>query len=214
MNFRSEQQRRVAPFAFALAVVSLLAATSAFADGTTERERTMSRYAKCKWTDSMSKELYECVKRNNGFNTHWCFDETLQMNCEPEPLPGVADAVTNVAQAGEPQREEVQIIEVESFADENMTRQEDMAHHEDMAQQEDVSQEEARKRAARQGEENLHGTIEREQTMLKYKDCKWTDEMGKYTYECVKRNNGFGTHWCYDEALQLHCPKPGAEPKS
>ena len=77
-----------------------------------------------------------------------------------------------------------------------------------------LKQEKARERAARQGEENLRGTIEREQTMLKYKDCEWTDEMGKYTYECVVRNGGFGTHWCYDEALQLHCPKPEGEPES
>lgn len=62
--------------------------------------------------------------------------------------------------------------------------------------------------ASRQGEESLKGTIEREQTMLKFKDCRWTDEMGKYVYECVKRNNGFGVHWCHDEALQTMCPDP------
>ncbi len=173
MNTGVNNQRLVTGL---LAVATLFAGTAAFADGTTERERTMSRYAKCKWTDAMSKELYECVKRNNGFNTHWCFDETLQMNCEPEPLQVVAE---NQATA-----------------------------------ERQVTQEDDRKRAARQGEENLRGTIEREQTMLKYKDCEWTDEMGKYTYECVKRNNGFGTHWCYDEALQLHCPAPEAEPQS
>jgi hypothetical protein len=67
--------------------------------------------------------------------------------------------------------------------------------------------------AARQGEENLRGTIEREKTMLKYKDCKWTDEMGKAVYECVKRNDGFGVHWCHDEALQTLCPAPAADIK-
>ena len=171
MNHRVNMQGLIAGV---LALASCLATTVAMAEGTTERERTMSRYAKCEWTDAMSKELYECVKRNNGFNTHWCFDETLQMNCEPEPL-----AVPAAAQTA------------------------------DQA----VTQDEERKRAARQGEENLRGTMEREQTMLKYKDCEWTDEMGKYTYECVKRNNGFGTHWCYDEALQLHCPAPEGEPQ-
>jgi hypothetical protein len=65
-----------------------------------------------------------------------------------------------------------------------------------------------RKAASRQGEESLKGTIEREQTMLKFKDCEWTDEMGKFVYECVKRNNGFGVHWCHDEALQTMCPAP------
>lgn len=71
-----------------------------------------------------------------------------------------------------------------------------------------AQQEEDRKRAARMGEEHLRGTIEREKTMLKYKDCPWTDEMGKYVYECVKKNNGFGVHWCHDEALQTLCPEP------
>jgi len=171
MNHGVNKQRLITG---ALVISGLLAGQVAFADGTIERERTMSRYAKCEWTDVMSKELYECVKRNNGFNTHWCFDETLQLNCEPEPIAAAVE--TPVVEQPAPQEKQ-------------------------------------RKRAARQGEENLRGTIEREQTMLKYKDCEWTDEMGKYTYECVKRNNGFGTHWCYDEALQLHCPAPQAEPE-
>jgi hypothetical protein len=76
-----------------------------------------------------------------------------------------------------------------------------------------AEQEQEKKRAARQGEDHLQGTIEREKTMLKFKDCPWTDEMGKYVYECVKRQNGFGVHWCHDEALQTMCPDP-AKPKS
>jgi hypothetical protein len=77
-----------------------------------------------------------------------------------------------------------------------------------------AEQEEDRKRAARMGEEHLRGTIEREKTMLKYKDCPWTDEMGKHVYECVKKNNGFGVHWCHDEAIQTMCPQPPEEPKT
>ena len=69
-----------------LGAVALITVSTVNAAGTTQRERTMSRYAKCEWTDAMSKQIYECVVRNNGFGTHWCFDETLQMNCEPEPL--------------------------------------------------------------------------------------------------------------------------------
>jgi len=69
-----------------LGAAVLVAVSAANAAGTTQRERTMSRYAKCEWTDAMSKQIYECVVRNNGFGTHWCFDETLQMNCEPEPI--------------------------------------------------------------------------------------------------------------------------------
>lgn len=54
-------------------------------------------------------------------------------------------------------------------------------------------------------------TYQRERAMQKYKSCKFTDEMGKYLYECVKKNNGFGTHWCFDEALEVHCPAPTAQ---
>jgi hypothetical protein len=49
-------------------------------------------------------------------------------------------------------------------------------------------------------------TYQREAQMQKYKGCHWTDEMGKYVYECIKRNDGFGTHWCYDETLETYCP--------
>jgi hypothetical protein len=49
-------------------------------------------------------------------------------------------------------------------------------------------------------------TIQRELAMQKYKGCHFTDEMGKYLYECVKKNDGFGTHWCYDESLEIFCP--------
>ena len=51
-------------------------------------------------------------------------------------------------------------------------------------------------------------TNARERFFLKRQNCKCTDEMGKYVYECVKRNNGFGVHWCHDEALQIMCPEP------
>ncbi len=166
--------RLVKPLAAVLAMVGVFTASLTLAMGTNERERAMSRYAGCGWTDQMGKDLYECIKLNNGFNAHLCFDETVEANCKPDPLPG---------QAVEPQPD-----------------------NEAAAAPVEENQQQARKRAARQGEENLRGTIERERTMLKYKDCKWTDEMGKYTYECVKRNNGFNTHWCYDEALQVLCP--------
>jgi hypothetical protein len=49
-------------------------------------------------------------------------------------------------------------------------------------------------------------TYLREAQLQKYKGCHWTDEMGKYVYECIKKNDGFGTHWCYDETLETYCP--------
>ena len=78
-------------FAGLLGAIALIAASVVYADGTTQRERTMSRYKNCKWTEAMSKEVYECVIRNNGFGTHWCFDETVQAHCEPEPLETAAE---------------------------------------------------------------------------------------------------------------------------
>ena len=49
-------------------------------------------------------------------------------------------------------------------------------------------------------------TYQRELAMQKYKGCHWTDEMGQYVYGCIKKNDGFGTHWCYDETLETYCP--------
>jgi len=30
--------------------------------------------------------------------------------------------------------------------------------------------------------------------------------MGKYVYQCIKKNDGLNAHWCYDEALEVLCP--------
>ena len=49
-------------------------------------------------------------------------------------------------------------------------------------------------------------TYQRERAMQRYKGCHFTDEMGQYLYQCVKKNDGFGTHWCYDETLEMYCP--------
>lgn len=49
-------------------------------------------------------------------------------------------------------------------------------------------------------------TYQREAQMQRYKGCHFTDEMGQYLYQCVKKNDGFGTHWCYDETLEVYCP--------
>jgi hypothetical protein len=38
--------------------------------------------------------------------------------------------------------------------------------------------------------------------------------MGQYLYACVKKNDGFGTHWCYDETLETFCPAQLAAQKS
>jgi hypothetical protein len=57
-------------------------------------------------------------------------------------------------------------------------------------------------------------TLERERAMQRYKGCHFTDEMGQHLYACVKKNDGFGTHWCYDETLETFCPAQLAARKS
>ena len=49
-------------------------------------------------------------------------------------------------------------------------------------------------------------TNARERFFLKRQNCPWTDEMGKYIFECVKRNDGFNALWCHNEALDQFCP--------
>jgi hypothetical protein len=46
----------------------------------------------------------------------------------------------------------------------------------------------------------------RERFFLKRQNCPWTEEMGKYMYECVKKNDGFNAHWCHNEAIDAFCP--------
>ena len=46
----------------------------------------------------------------------------------------------------------------------------------------------------------------RERFFLKRQNCAWTDEMGKYIYDCIKKNDGFNAHWCHNEAIDAFCP--------
>ena len=49
-------------------------------------------------------------------------------------------------------------------------------------------------------------TYQRERAALRFKGCHWTDEMGKYVYDCIRKNDGMNAHWCYDESLEVFCP--------
>lgn len=49
-------------------------------------------------------------------------------------------------------------------------------------------------------------TNARERFFLKRQNCPWTEEMGKFIFECVKKNDGFNAHWCHNEALDQFCP--------
>jgi hypothetical protein len=97
----------------------------AFADGATNaRERFFLKRQNCTWTDEMGKFIFECVKRNDGFNAHWCHNEALDQFCPADENAAVDEKA--VARAKD-----------------------------------------AEKAAARQGEENPRGTIERDNPMPK-----------------------------------------------
>ncbi len=54
----------------------------AWAGGSARREQMVANYSGCDWTDPMGQELYQCIKDNNGFSTLWCFNTTIENNCE------------------------------------------------------------------------------------------------------------------------------------
>ena len=51
--------------------------------------------------------------------------------------------------------------------------------------------------AAKAGVERFH---------LKRQNCQWTPEMGQFMYDCLKRGDGFGAHWCHNGAMDQFCP--------
>lgn len=60
-----------------------LGTSLAWAEGTPTngRERFFLKRQNCAWTEEMGKAIYECVKRNDGFNAHWCHNEALDQFC-------------------------------------------------------------------------------------------------------------------------------------
>jgi hypothetical protein len=93
------------PILLLLATAPGLTASLAWADGdpapTYQRERQMQRYKGCHWTDDMGKNVYECIKKNDGFGTHWCYDETLEKFC-PAQLEAAKKAAAESAPADKP----------------------------------------------------------------------------------------------------------------
>src|SRR4026207_2362238 len=71
---------------FAIRMVALVLAGIcsglAFADGATNaRERFFLKRQNCPWTREMGQFIFEGVKRNDGFNAHWCHNEALDQFC-------------------------------------------------------------------------------------------------------------------------------------
>jgi hypothetical protein len=55
------------------------------------------------------------------------------------------------------------------------------------------------------------GTTKLERFHLKHGNCPWTPEMGQFIYECLKRGDGFGAHWCHNGAMEQFCPSKGSD---
>ena len=50
------------------------------------------------------------------------------------------------------------------------------------------------------------GTSKMERFHLSRANCDWTNEMGEYIYSCIKANEGFNSHWCFNETIAVFCP--------
>jgi hypothetical protein len=124
----------------------------AWADGPTddrayeksiEKEYKMYKFRDCPYTDEMGAHTFQCIKDNDGFNAHGCYDDSVQIFC-PQSDGGTYEK-----------------------------------------------------------------SIEKEYKMYKFRDCPYTDEMGAHTFQCIKDNDGFNAHGCYDDSVQIFCPLPG-----
>ena len=49
--------------------------------------------------------------------------------------------------------------------------------------------------------------MEAEYKMFKFRDCPYTDEMGDHMFECIKENDGFNAHGCFDDSVRFFCPE-------
>jgi hypothetical protein len=167
--------------ASAFSLTLAVSAADVFAGGSARREQIIAQYSQCEWTNEMGRKVHECIVENNGFSTLWCFNTTVENSCQK-------DVDRNSA---------------------NQDRAVIVAQNEAETKTDVTPEQEEWNRASRMGEENVVGTFERERTMHKYRNCHFTKEMSKYVYDCVVRNNGFNTHWCFDETLQTFCkPEP------
>lgn len=41
--------------------------------------------------------------------------------------------------------------------------------------------------------------------------CHWTEEMGKYIFDCLRANFNMNAHWCHNEAMALYCAEEQAK---
>lgn len=87
--------QRIVKCLLSLAMFGLLGSGFAHAEGATNtRERFFLKRQNCPWTEEMGKAIFECVKRNDGFNAHWCHNEALDYFCpaDENAIPHPVDA--------------------------------------------------------------------------------------------------------------------------
>jgi len=53
-----------------------------------------------------------------------------------------------------------------------------------------------------------------ERFQVKHANCKWTNEMGNYMFECLKANFNMNAHWCHNEAMDVFCVRQEEEAKA
>lgn len=51
-----------------------------------------------------------------------------------------------------------------------------------------------------------------ERAARKYEGCTWTQEMGRFLFECVRQHNGMNAQWCHIEAMETFCGAQTAPP--
>jgi hypothetical protein len=44
-----------------------------------------------------------------------------------------------------------------------------------------------------------------ERAARKYAGCVWTQDMGRFLFECVRQHNGMNAQWCHIEAMETFC---------
>ena len=141
----------------------------AWAGGSARREQMVANYSGCDWTDPMGKELYQCIKDNNGFSTLWCFNTTIENNCSKKPAVE-RDLKSLVAQT-----------DADQVTDSGGTVPID--------------------------KDTYEKAMEEEYKMFQFRDCPYTDEMGDHMFKCIKENDGFNAHGCFDDSVRFFCPE-------
>lgn len=88
-------KQRIAFGLIGLLLTGLGASGQASAEGASNgRERFFLKRQNCVWTPEMGQYIYECVKKNDGFNAHWCHNEAIDAFCPadenaiPHPTDG------------------------------------------------------------------------------------------------------------------------------